>query len=153
MKKILANSAILTLIVVLVLGVSMTSCGPKPSDKATVDEISKFFQNYEKAIADFDGFTKTLAIDPANPDAAKAGIDASNKKVQDAVKAWADNYDKTWKPKLAAEDATKFEAQKKGDDDKAKAAFDNANKKFEDLKKAAAPVDAAAPAPEAPKAK
>jgi chromosome condensin MukBEF ATPase and DNA-binding subunit MukB len=151
MKKILANSAILTLVVALFLSMSLTSCGPKASDKATVDEMTKFFQGYDKAIADLDNMTKTMALDPANPDAPKGMIDQLNKKIQDAAKAWADNYEKNWKTKLSPEDITKFEKQNADLGTKAKAAFDNANKKFEDLKKAAVPPAEGAPAPEAAK--
>jgi hypothetical protein len=153
MKKILANSAILTLLVALVLGLSMTSCTPK-SDKATLDEVKATVDMYTKSFNDFDNWAKGLQIppDPAALDMLNGQIDAKFKPVADAQKKWADMYEKTWKPKLAPEDITMYEKQVADLGTKAKASLDGLKKKLDDAKKAmaAAPAEGA-PAPEAPK--
>jgi hypothetical protein len=147
MKKILANSAILSLIVALVLGLSMTSCN-KTSDKATLDEVKATVDGYTKAFTDFDNWAKGLQLpaDPAALDMLNGQIDAKFKPVADAQKKWADMYEKTWKPKLIETDITTFEKQVADLGTKAKASLDGLKKKIDDAKKMAA-----APAPEGEK--
>jgi len=147
MKKILANSAVLSLILVLVLGLTMTSC--KKSDEQTMTDVKTTLDAYTKAITEFDTWAKgqTLPTDPAQFEGFKQNVEMQYKKVTEAIKKWADNYDKVWKTKLQEADFTNFEKTKADLDAKAKAAYDGINKKFEDAKKAAA----AAPPADQPK--
>jgi hypothetical protein len=147
MKKILANSAILTLLVALVLGLSMTSCS-KQSDKATLDEVKATVDMYTKTLTEFDNWAKGLQLppDPAALDMLNGQIDAKFKPVADVQKKWADMYEKTWKPKLIETDIALYEKTIADLGTKAKASIDGLKKKIDDAKKAMA----AAPAPEAP---
>jgi len=149
MKKILANSAIFTLILALVVSLSMTSCTPKTSDKAVKDEVDKTLADYNKAIGDLDAAIKAMNA-PFAPDAA-AQLTAKMKPIMDAQKKWADNYDKVWKIKLIEADVQAVEKNKADLDKKAGDLKAAADKKNDEIKNAApAPADAAAPAPAEP---
>jgi len=152
MKKILANSAILTLLVALVLGLSMTSC-TKTSDKATLDEVKGTVDMYTKTFTEFDNWAKGLQLppDPAALDMLNGQIDAKFKPIADAQKKWADMYEKTWKPKLIPEDITMYEKAIADLGTKAKTSLDGLKKKIADEKAKAPPQAEAAPAPEAKK--
>jgi hypothetical protein len=153
MKKILANSAILSLIVALFLGLTMTSC-QKTSDKATLDEVKATVDMYNKAFTDFDNWGKAIQLptDPAGLDMLAGQIDAKFKPVADVQKKWADMYEKTWKPKLIETDQQMYEKTIADLGTKAKASHDGLTKKIDDAKKALATAPApGAPAPEPPK--
>jgi hypothetical protein len=155
MKK----SAIFTLLFALVLGLSLMSCG-KTSDKESMDLAQKAIDNINKTVDDYVKWAPTINVpDPVTMEAIKAVADAGAAKlkaVNDAMTAFKDGYEKTWKAKITVE-----ADQKKFDDAKVAA-----EKKFADAKKVVdtkmaelqtkaaaseAPVATEAPAPEAKK--
>lgn len=105
MKKILTNSAVLTLIVALIMGISFSACSKK-SDPQVKEEATNVVNNYKTAVDEYVNW-----VNNAQPAADLAQQAAPyQQKVADAEKAWNDGV-ANYQQKLTKEDYTALEGE------------------------------------------